>query len=290
MSIEYRVFDKSEDYRGALSEVAGLFAAVFRRPFPYHGWEQWYFRNPYGPPVAILGYDGGQLVAHHALIPQVLARKGGERCPYMLAISTMVDDRYRDLKIFGHVVDALHKVALARGIPFVLGFPNAKSLVPFKLMFHYRMVAQSPLCTWIPEADGAPAQVQPIPGLSQADSEWSYPTDGTYWAWRGHSTGVRCVSVNGIMELAYKGPAAGVLTVMDLEADSTASTARGALASFAQSTGSTAVRLTQYHAGLAGIPLNELASHENYTVRMTCRELTRPAPRIRFSLLLSDVF
>jgi hypothetical protein len=290
MSIDYRVLSKREDYRGSLPEVAGLFSAVFRRPFPQRGWEQWYFRNPYGEPLVILAYEGDQLIAHHALVPQALVRKSGGRCPYMLSISTMVDDRYRDLKVFGHVVGALHEAALARGVPFVLGFPNAKSLIPFKLMFGYRKMVESPLCTWIPNAHGTPEQVEPIPGLSQGDSEWSYPTDATYWEWRGYNASLRCVRLDGILEVVYKGPEDGVFTVLDLAATSPNGPATEVLARFARSAGSTAVRLTEYHARLVGIPWRELAPHENYSVRMTCRELTESVPTIRFSLLLSDVF
>lgn len=289
MSIAYRIVSKSEDYGSVLPEVAELFTAVFRRPFPQRGWEQWYFRNPYGDPLVILGYDGGHLIAHHALIPQVLDGKGGERCPYMLSISTMVAQHYRDLTVFGHVVDALHEAAGVRKIPFILGFPNAKSLIPFKLMFGYRTVAESPFCTWIPKASEASVQVEPISELAQDDSEWSYPTDSIYWEWRSYSTGLRCVRVDRILELVYKGPEHGVFTVLDLAATSNGMT-REALAGFARTTGSAAVRLTEHHARRAGIPLDELVPHENYTVRMICRELAGSVPKIRFSLLLSDVF
>jgi hypothetical protein len=288
MSVDYRILRSSEECRAVLPEVAKLFSTVFLRPLPLPRWEQFYFRNPYGEPLVILGYDGGELIAHHALIPQILARGADEVLPYMLAISTMIDYRYRDLTVFFRIVDALHKGASAMAVPFIFGFPNAKSLVPFKA-FHYKPLFESPLCSWAPKTDGAPEHVEPIQALSAPTTEWSYPADPAYWAWRGHPLPLRRARVNGVLEVAYKGPEDGILTVLDLAASESVAANR-ALAALARRDGAAVVRLTKYHAGQAGVPASELVPHGNYTVRLTCHELTRPVPQIRFSLLLSDIF
>jgi hypothetical protein len=91
------------------------------------------------------------------------------------------------------------------------------------------------------------------------------------------------------LELVCKGPEDGVLTVLDMTLRP-GTTGRAILGGFARAEGATSVRLMECHARAVGIPTGELISHENYTVRMACRELGAAMPDVRFSLLLSDVF
>jgi hypothetical protein len=207
----------------------------------------------------------------------------------MLGLSTMVHRRYRNLEVFSHMVGMLHEATRAKGIRLILGFPNSQSLAPFKVLFGYGTLAESPLCTWSPKGRFPAPEVEPITGVERDDSEWGPPADDAYWNWRSRGAGLHRIRAGGTVELAYKGPEDGVLTVLDLAARPSPA-ARYALAGLASAAGASAIRLTERHARQAGIPLDELNSHENYTVRLTGFGLSAPEPKIRLSLLLSDVF
>src|SRR4051812_9222920 len=100
MPLNYRLCLTANDYLPAIPEVAQLFSAVFLRQFPAKLWDRLYLSNPYGPPYAVLGYNADQLVSHHALIPQILTKNGGEPLRYFHSISTMVHPAFRGMGIF----------------------------------------------------------------------------------------------------------------------------------------------------------------------------------------------
>jgi hypothetical protein len=288
--IEYTVFEAGTDYCGHLAEVTGLFERVFVRPFPTAGWGQWHLRNPYGDPLVIVGHDGSRLVAHHALTPQLLVGDGGRALPYMLSVSTMVDPGNRNSMAFTYMVKALHEAALARGSKFVLCLPNENSAQAFQILFRYRDLAESPLCTWNVDAVFPPVEAETISELTRDRRDWSYPVGETYWAWRESTTKLQKVCINGNLELVYKGPQQGVMTVLDMAIRSSGVGGRAALGGFARFLGATSVRLLELHARLAGVATDELTPHENYVARLMCCELSGPIPSIRFSLLLTDAF
>jgi|GEM_PF-4488019 len=216
MPVRYEIITEPSLYRERLGQVSKLFSSVFERNFPASGWEQWYFGNPYGPPAVIMGYRGDELIAHSALVPQVLIDGGGHRrLSYRLSMSTMVDRRHRHVLVFQQIMGRLHEWARAEGAGFVLGFPNANSYLPAKVLFGYQTLLETPFLSWTPVPSGEPPTIASLPALSCAAGEYSYPADRVYWAWRMRNANGGRVLLDGIVELVYKtdGP---VLTVLDL--------------------------------------------------------------------------
>jgi hypothetical protein len=290
MPVRYELITERSLYRKRLGEVSKLFSIVFERRFPASGWEQWYFANPYGAPVVIVGYDGGEMIAHNALVPQVLV-KDGIHAPlkYRLSMSTMVDRRYRHVSVFQEITGRLHEWAAGEGTGFVVGFPNANSHLPGKVLFGYKTLLETPFMSWTPGASRAGLAIENLPAVSRAPGEYSYPADSVYWDWRMQECTGGLVLLNETVELAYKvdGP---VLTVLDLGIRRLAVDTAELLGAFACAKGAGEVRLTGHHAVLANVPSLKCTSHGNYTVRMTACPLVGSLAKIRFSLLLSDVF
>lgn len=287
MSIEYVVERNAESYHARLNDIARLFSEVFVRPFPSEPWGKWYCANPYGNPIVVLAYADGVLIAHNALIPQVFSGPASSTYRYMLSISTMVDKRFRDLSVFERIVGDAHEQARRQGIDLIVGFPNAKSLVPFKVLFGYRTLFQTPLCTWHPSRVATEVPVAPISCVQDDVAGYSYPCDASYWNWRFPNAAARCVLVGNDLQLAYKRQQ-DVLTVLDA---ASGSGDPAPFQAFVHTTGAEEVRITEHHARKIGIPRGELVSHNNYTVRLTASPLNgQPVPEIRFSLILSDVF
>lgn len=287
--VSYHVIQDLTTYQSFLPGIAAMFSRIFRRPFPADGWSQWYLNNPYGDPLVILAREGDELIGHHALIPQVLENAQGGRIPYMLSISTMVDERYRDVNVFRRLISDLHSAAEDRGISLILGFPNAKSLVPFKLLFRYRLLAESTLCSWRPNHCGERISVYECESPCSTGNDFSYPSDSRYWFWRATRCRLKCVRVNDCMEIIYKVAKGNVLTVLDVKGEK-GDAGPEDLAGLAHLAGASSVRIMSRHAAIIRIPEDELVPHEDYVVRMTSHVLSGFLPTIRFSLLLSDVF
>ena len=290
MAIEYRLFDSAKDYLPRIPEVAQLFSTVFQRAFPADAWGQWYLNNPYGDPYVALGHCADELVAHHALVPQMLVGSGGDRRRYLLSMSTMVHPRHRNLMAFLYMVDALHQKARAAGAAFILAFPNSSSAPLFEKLCGYKPILQTELCNWKPPPFSA-ASNAPMNGPWAAGDtpEYSYPTDSVYWNWRTQNNHASSCAVGGTLQLVYKVIEPPTLMLLDARVEGERDPAE-CLAHFANGLGLPEVRLTRYHGALLGIPDADLTSHENYVVRFFGFPLGEKVPDIRFSLLLSDVF
>jgi hypothetical protein len=290
MTIQYQFFDTAKAYRIRMPEVAQLFSTVFQRAFPAEAWEQWYLNNPYGDPYVILGYCADELVAHHALVPQMLAGNRGERRRYFLSMSTMVHPRHRDLSGFLYMVDALHEKARDVGAGFILAFPNSSSAPLFEKLYGYKPMVQTELCNWRPP-HSEPAGSEPVDGPweMRGKRQYSYPADSVYWDWRTQNNHARSCTVGGTLPLVYKVIEPATLMVLDAHVESDRDSAK-CLADLANALGLSEVRLTRYHAALLGIPDIDLTSHKGYVVRFFRFPLAERVPDVRFSLLLSDVF
>jgi hypothetical protein len=290
MAIDYRLFDSAKDYLPRIPEVAQLFSTVFQRAFPADAWGQWYLNNPYGDPYVALGHCADELVAHHALVPQMLVGSGGDRRRYLLSMSTMVHPRHRSPGGFLHMVDMLHEAARHAGAAFILAFPNSRSAPLFEKLCGYKPIVQTELCNWKPPNPWA-ASNAPMNGPWAAGDtpQYSYPGDSVYWSWRTQNNHARSCAVGGTLQLVYKVIEPATLMLLDVwvkeEQD-----AVECLARFAHGLGFMEVRLARYHATLLGIPDSDLAPHEGYVVRFFGFPLAEGVPNIRFSLLLSDVF
>lgn len=290
MAIEYRLSDSVKDYRPRIPEVAQLFATVFQRKFPADLWEQLYLNNPYGDPYVALGYQGDQLVGHHALIPQRLVGQAGKCWPYLLSISLMVHPRFRKLSVFMGMVDALHSLVQEKGAPFILAFPNKQAAPLWEKVYGYRPLVQTELCNWRPPDSPATGNGRMgSPGETRSEPQCCCPEDSVYWNWRTQTNHARCCSVGKTLRLAYKVIEPATLMLLDLWAKEEQGAAER-LARFARGLGFTEVRLTRYHAAQLGIPHADLIPHEDYVVRFLGFPLAEEVPKIRFSLLLSDVF
>src|SRR5436309_2607412 len=123
LMIDFQVIDNAAVYRSAIPEVCRLFEEVFGRQFPPEIWEQWYFRNPYGDPLVVMGYVGSRAVAHHAFVPQRLINTAAEDLPYMLSMSSMVAEQWRSWTSFNQMMNLLHEGATQRGHTMTLVLP-----------------------------------------------------------------------------------------------------------------------------------------------------------------------
>ncbi len=289
-AIEWRLCERTDVYAAYLGGVSSLFSSVFKRPFPAAGWRQWYLENPYGSPLACIGLSAGQVVAHHALVPQALSSSKGRRCEYRLSMSTMVHPECRGLRFFMHMVEALHAAAKAAGAGFVLAFPNSNSAPLFEKLYGYRPIVHTELCNWTPRC-------RVTAGSEWTESRWeagatlqhSSPADSAYWSWRIRNNQARSCAVGGALQLIYKVIDSATLMVLDAYVTDSRNAVEH-LAHIAHAMGRPEVRLTRYHAALLGIPDADLTPHEGYVVRLFGFPLAEEVPDIRFSLLLSDVF
>lgn len=290
VTMEYRLFGSAKDYESMIPEVAQLFSTVFQRAFPAKQWSQWYLDNPYGDPYVALGYQDDQLVGHHALIPQTLVGVGGQRRRYLLSVSLMVHPRFRNLRVFMGMVDALHRVTQENGASFILAFPNTQAAPLWEKVYGYRPLVRTELCNWRSlESSAVGGGDVCRPGEMRPQTSFACPEDSVYWNWRTQTNHARCCSVGKTLRLVYKVIEPATLMLLDVWVKEVQDAAT-CLAMFARGLGFTEVRLTRYHAALLGIPDGDLISHDGYVVRFFGYPLAEELPDIRFSLLLSDVF
>jgi Acetyltransferase (GNAT) domain len=287
--IDFHVIDTAALYRSAVPEVRRLFEEVFERQFPPDIWDQWYFRNPYGDPLVVIGYVGSRAVAHHAFVPQRLVNAAGEDLPYMLSMSSMVAEQWRSWTSFNQMMNLLHEGATERGHTMTLVLPNAKASELYRVLYRYRTFIETPLCTWTPNSNARSAEAQARPAEQDGISALSYPPDPTYWNWRTSVNGARSVDFGDCSKLVLKISDNGVLTVLDVLTDSCLGGGER-LSDLTRSLGAMAVRLTAFHANALGIGEQDLVPHEGYVVRLMYRHTSDETPKIRFSLLLSDAF
>jgi hypothetical protein len=288
--MRHQILSCAKDYRPRISEVEQLFSTVFRRPFPIAEWTQWYLNNPYGDPHVVLGYHAGQLVGHHALIPQELVGERGETFRCLLSVSTMVHPSHRGLSGFLQMVDMLHEASREVEAAFILAFPNSSSAPLFTKLYGYKLLKQTDLCHWRPGAFTV-APGGRVHGVREARNtpQYSYPASSLYWNWRTQANHARRFSVGKTLQLVYKVIEPATFMLLDVKGTEGPDAAE-CLARCAQGLGLTDVRLTRYHAALLGIEDGDLAPHDGYVIRFLGFPLAEEIPEIRFSLLLSDVF
>jgi hypothetical protein len=287
--IDIQLVEDLTAYRQAMPDVRRLFEEVFVREFPSGIWDQWYFKNPYGSPMVVMGFSGGRAVAHQAFIPQRLTDAQGTVLPYVLSISSMVHSECRSWTVFNRMMALLHETASRHGYSLILALPNAKACELYRVLFRYRTLTETPLCTWIPNSAAGSAKMPLGETQSVCPEAFSYPADSTYWAWRASVNQARYLDLTDSTRIAAKVSGDGVLTVLDVLGSSCPDGGER-LSALAKSLGVASIRLTALHANALGIAEQNLVSHENYTVRLMCRMAAEYTPDIRFSLLLSDAF
>lgn len=280
--------DSRNEYAAHLDAVVALFGETFGREFPVAGWNQYYFQNPYGDPIASLTYAGSALIAHQALIPGVACnREMATR--YYLSMSTMVHPAHRSMPVFVEMFQSVLQHASALGGGFAVGFPNAGAYLSQRRCFGFQTMFESPLRNWLPP-DAASALVSPDPKLGQSHAgRFSPPCTAEYWSWRTKLNMARAVVVNGRLRVVYKLLAGGTLNVLNVELPDHGATSLD-LAGLAAAEGCRNVRITDYHASVLGIAGSELTSHEDYCLRMNVLPLCQPVPELQFNLLFCDIF
>jgi Acetyltransferase (GNAT) domain len=287
--IDFRVIDTATLYQSAVQDARCLFEEVFHRQFPPDIWDQWYFKNPYGDPLVVMGYVGSRAVAHHAFIPQRLVNGAGEELPYMLSMSSMVAEQWRSWTSFNQMMNLLHQGASERGHKMTLVLPNAKASELYRVLYRYRTFIETPLCTWTPDSNAAAGVAQAQPASPEGTKTFSYPADATYWNWRTSVNRARSVDFGDGSKLVLKISENGVLTILDVLARSCPQGGER-LADLARSLGAATVRVTALHANALGLGEQDLVPHEGYIVRLMYRHTSDETPAIRFNLLLSDAF
>jgi hypothetical protein len=234
-----------------------------------------------------MGYANGRVVAHQAFIPQMLVAGQGTPVPYVLSISSMVDKRSRKWTLFNDMMRLLQKGASRRGYVLTLALPNSRA-ADLLVLYGYRALVETPLCTWCPSSTKRPRETPARLNELVLTDALSYPTDFTYWHWRTSVNGAQRVNFTNSSTIIVK-VSDSVLTILDVLTNSHLD-GSDRLWTIAQSLGAAAVRLTAVHANVLGLAEKDLIPHEGYTVRLMCRQQSGEIPKIRFSLLLSDVF
>ncbi|MCS6939375.1 MAG: GNAT family N-acetyltransferase [Roseiflexus sp.] len=277
-------------------EAESVYEAVerlFHDTFGYRpnkiAWSRFYFVNPYGDAIVALGWNGDQLVGHHALVPHVLTDSRGKVYRYYLAMSLMLHPDYRGFPAFYRMVSATTEAARAEGAAFILGFPNKNSYALFQRAFGWKTLVETELYNWRPAAPAGPLHsIAALPHL-RLTNEAGPPCDETYRQWRSLACPYHAELVNGRFAVIYKIERDDTLTVLDALTECPEATADdlGALAAYASVR---QVRMTGVHARMIGLDPATMERHTDYRLRMCYAPLTDHPPAMRFSLLLSDVF
>ncbi|MCS6840433.1 MAG: GNAT family N-acetyltransferase [Roseiflexus sp.] len=279
----------AREAKSVFEAVERLFCSTFGYRPDRIAWSQFYFANPYGDAIVALGWNGDQLVGHHALVPHVLTDANGKAYRYYLAMSLMLHPEYRGFPAFYRLVATTTEAARAEGAPFILGFPNKNSYALFQRAFGWKTLIETELYNWHPtKPSGPPRSIVALPHLRLTD-EAGPPRDETYRQWRSLACPYHAELVNGRLAVIYKIECDTTLTVLDVltERPEAAADDLGALATYA---GARQVRMTGVHARTIGLDPATMERHTDYRLRLCYAPLTDHPPSIRFSLLLSDVF
>ncbi|MBX0331336.1 GNAT family N-acetyltransferase [Oscillochloris sp. ZM17-4] len=291
--MKVKLIASAAEARAALGDVTALFQSAFGRELDMRSWSDYYFENPYGDPIVALGYSDDMLVGHYALVPQKLVDRAGQGYPYYLGISLMLHPQYRKgFLAFYELMNTALGAARARELPFLLTFPNANSFQLIEHGFKWQMMVETGLYNWRPDRpDQEWAQVVPLGsfGLSGRPDELDHPCDATYREWRSHAIPYMAELVNGRLEIIYKLLDGHLLMVLDAH---TAQPELGAhdLGALLAYTGARQARMSGVHASAIGLDPATMERHTDYSVRMYSLPIASEVPKLRFGLLLSDIF
>lgn len=100
--------------------------AMFMRCLPYlRDRAFWVWINRIlGESISVVAEYQGKIVGHYAVVPRVISFKGQE-IKSALSIHAFVDPEYRSKVFIFEITSFLYKIACARGIQLIYGFPNA---------------------------------------------------------------------------------------------------------------------------------------------------------------------
>lgn len=111
--------------------IETLFLECFGDRLSLELWNWAYISNPNGEPLVSLCYDGERLVGHYAMVPLPVSGAAGTRNSY-LSMTTMVASSHRQHGLFVKLAGVTYAQAVAQGVDFVMGFPNAMSTPGFR--------------------------------------------------------------------------------------------------------------------------------------------------------------
>ncbi|GAB3414941.1 GNAT family N-acetyltransferase [Massilia agilis] len=112
-------------------DIETLFLECFGARLSLALWHWAYIDNPNGQPFVSLCYDGDRLVGHYAMVPMPLSGSGRILNAY-LSMTTMVAASHRQHGLFVKLAGVTYEAAIAQGVDFVMGFPNAMSTPGFR--------------------------------------------------------------------------------------------------------------------------------------------------------------
>lgn len=288
--VEIRIVRSRNEYLPLVDGIARLFRKSFRREFPEASWGQYYLNHPLGSPLVGVAMVGGEVVGHHALVPAELCSGRGERKTYLHSMSLMVDEDFRGEGVFMQLLEATHAAAEETEAEWILGFPNENSAKPLRAFFGHKLLLETPLLTWEMNEGGEEAEIQeqrycPKAGLD----EFGCCGDGDYWNWRTKLNGARSVVLNRRSEVVFRPSDADSITVLDFRTGD-ALGGRRDLQALMGRTRARSLRITEIHARQAIGVAEEAQPHKGYRLRLMGRALKSELPKVRLSLLMSDVF
>jgi len=191
--METRPLDESSP--GELATVLALFRTVY-------GWElseefyRWRFlRNPFGPPMVSLLWDGATLAGHYSVCP-MRSRVGDRIVRSAQSMTTMTHPNYRNRGVFVTLATDLYaRMATEMGVAMVWGFPNTQSHYGFVHRLGWRDIGV--VVTLSRAVGGRPGDAPRLAALEAPDDRVSrlfdksvdgriYPScrDAEYLNWR----------------------------------------------------------------------------------------------------------
>jgi GNAT superfamily N-acetyltransferase len=139
--INYKIIPSLE--RANLFDYAKLFSEAFvgegKLTAEYLNWL--YFSNPHG---GVIGFDAfleGDLVAHYAVIPRVYY-VANQRFFAALSLNTATHPSHQGKGLFIKLAEATYNAAALRGVQFVIGVANGKSIGGFTRRLGFSQLGQ----------------------------------------------------------------------------------------------------------------------------------------------------
>lgn len=121
--------------------ILQLFKSVFNRQLDKELWEWYYLQQPFEYPIVTIAYENDRIIGHYALIPVSLYNDNGDKIKASQSITTMIDSRFADLRLFETLANATYERAIKKGWELVFGFPNQNSRFYFQRVLKWHIHA-----------------------------------------------------------------------------------------------------------------------------------------------------
>jgi len=142
--MNYTIVSTIEGQHNLRSALGELLEACYGRDIEDKWWKFLYLSCPYGCAISVCAWDEGGLVGHYAVTPMVAVDADGHRLKIARGMSLVVAPRARREGVLKKLFQRLQEPLEKAGIRVVIGFPNAVSYMPLRVMCGWHMVYESP--------------------------------------------------------------------------------------------------------------------------------------------------